>query len=74
VDYAIRVHGRLQPRWASWFTGMSLIAHDDGTTTLQGALPDQTALHGVLAGLRDLGIPLISVTSSANTGHSAPTP
>lgn len=75
VDYAIRVQGRLQPRWATWFTGLSLIAHDDGTTTLQGPLPDQAALHGVLAGLRDLGIPLISVNSpEPTTSHSEPTP
>jgi hypothetical protein len=65
VDYAIRVQGRLEPRWAAWFAGMSLTAHTDGTTTLHGALPDQAALHGVLAGLRDLGIPLISVTTPA---------
>ena len=75
VDYAIRVQGRLQPRWATWFTGLSVIAHDDGTTTLHGPLPDQAALHGVLAGLRDLGIPLISVNSPAPTaGPPAPTP
>lgn len=74
VDYSIRVQGRLQPRWATWFDGMSLTAHDDGTTTLHGPLPDQAALHGVLAGLRDLGIPLISFTSPApTTSHSEPT-
>jgi hypothetical protein len=63
VDYAIRVQGRLEPRWAAWFGGMSVIPDPDGTTTLRGFLPDQAALHGVLAGLRDLGIPLISVTT-----------
>jgi hypothetical protein len=33
----------------------------DGTTTLTGPLIDQAALHGLLAQIRDLGIPIISV-------------
>ena len=70
VDYAIRVQGRLEPRWVAWFGGMSVVPDPDGTTTLRGPLPDQAALHGVLACLRDLGIPLISVTSDAVTGDA----
>src|SRR3712207_2329891 len=68
VDYAIRVRGRLEPRWAAWFGGMRLVPGADGTTTLRGPLPDQAALHGVLSGLRDLGIPLLSVTTVHLTG------
>ena len=63
VDYAIRVQGRLEERWTAWFAGMTMTAHSDGTTTMRGSLPDQAALHGVLAGLRNLGIPLLSVTT-----------
>lgn len=74
VEYSIRVQGRLGPRWATWFAGMTLAAHDDGTTTLRGPLPDQAALHGVLAGLRDLGIPLLSVTTSGTTDPDAEPP
>jgi hypothetical protein len=41
---------------------MSLIREDDGTTTLRGRVADQAALHGLLAKVRDLGLPLLSVT------------
>ena len=75
VDCAIRVHGRLEPRWSAWFAGLSVTAYDDGSTVLHGPLPDQAALHGVLAGLRDLGIPLISVTTAIITAEpQVPTP
>ncbi|TDW77440.1 hypothetical protein [Kribbella pratensis] len=59
--YEIRLHGRLDPRWAAWFDGMTLRTHADGTTVLHGPLADQAALHGLLQRLRDLGLPLLSV-------------
>jgi hypothetical protein len=62
VRYEIRVKGRLGPRWATWFEGMSVTALEDGTTVLRGSLVDQAALHGLLARLRDIGIPLLSLT------------
>ena len=60
--YEIRIAGRLAPRWAAWFDGMTLTTAGDGTTVLSGPLADQAALHGVLARIRDLGLPLIAVT------------
>jgi hypothetical protein len=79
VHCAIRVQGRLEPRWTDWFAGMSLTADDDGTTALHGPLHDQAALHGVLARMRDLAIPLISITTcertvavSAEPAHRSP--
>jgi hypothetical protein len=60
--YEIRLQGRLHPRWAAWFDGMSVSTADDGTTALRGPVADQAALHGVLQRVRDLGLPLISVT------------
>jgi len=60
--YAIRVEGRLERRWAAWFDGMTLTAERDGTTTICGPVVDQAALHGLLRRLRDIGLPLISVT------------
>ena len=60
--YAVRVQGRLDGRWASRFDGCTLRDDDDGTTVITGTVPDQAALHGVLQVLRDLGLPLLSVT------------
>lgn len=58
--YEIRVKGRLAPRWAAWFDGMTLTTEADGTTCISGTV-DQAALHGLLQKLRDVGLPLISV-------------
>ncbi|WP_210480773.1 hypothetical protein [Naasia sp. SYSU D00948] len=60
--YAIRVRGHLDTRWADWFDGLTLTQEADGSTLLQGSIPDQAALHGVLHRVRDLGLPLVSVT------------
>jgi len=35
--------------------------HPDDETLLVGPVPDQAALHGLLAKIRDLGLPLLSV-------------
>ena len=60
--YEIRVRGRLDSRWAAWFDGMTLTDETDGTTAIHGPVVDQAALHGLLDRLRDVGLPLISVT------------
>jgi hypothetical protein len=60
--YEIRVQGRLDDRWAAWFDGLDLTRTDDGATVLRGPVTDQAALHGLLHKLRDLGVPLHSVT------------
>jgi hypothetical protein len=60
--YEIRVQGRLEDRWAAWFDGMTLTPGSDGTTAISGTVVDQAALHGLLRKLRDVGLPLISVT------------
>ena len=58
--YEIRVEGLLDKRWKAWFGGLQL--KSDGTqTVISGWLPDQSALHGLLAKIRDLGLRLISV-------------
>lgn len=66
--YEIRVEGRLGPEWADWFEGMTLTPAPDGTTLLAGRVPDQAALHGHLARVRDLAIPLIMVIRRAARG------
>ncbi len=60
--YEIRLRGRLDSRWAAWFDGLSLTNESDGTTIICGQVADQAALHGLLQKVRDLGLPLISVT------------
>jgi hypothetical protein len=60
--YAVRVRGHLGDRWAPWFEGFVLTRTGDGATVLDGVVPDQAALHGVLCRLADLGLPLESVT------------
>ena len=59
--YEIRLKGRLESRWAAWFDGMSLTNESDGTTIIHGPVADQSALHGLLQKVRDLGLPLVSV-------------
>jgi hypothetical protein len=56
--YEIRLSGHLHERH-----------RDDGTTVISGPLVDQAALHGLLQRVRDLGLPLISVTELDSTEH-----
>ena len=60
--YEIRLKGHLDARWAAWFDGLSLTNESDGTTIICGPVADQAALHGLLQKVRDLGLPLISIT------------
>ncbi|TDO57456.1 hypothetical protein EV651_111182 [Kribbella sp. VKM Ac-2571] len=60
--YEVRIAGRLDPSWSGWFTDFMLTSGPDHTTTLRGTIADQSELHGLLARIRDLGLPLISVT------------
>jgi hypothetical protein len=60
--YEIRIMGHLDARWAAWFDGLTVSHESDGTTILSGPIADQAALHGVIQRVRDLGLPLVSVT------------
>jgi ABC-type Na+ transport system ATPase subunit NatA len=59
--YRIEVKGRLDARRRSYFEGLCVAATENGTTTIDGLVADQAALHGLLARVRDLGLPLLSV-------------
>jgi hypothetical protein len=61
VIYCIRVKGTLDPSWSHWFDGMRVEVTSRGETVLTGAVRDQSALHGLLGKIRDMGLPLILV-------------
>jgi hypothetical protein len=60
--YEIRVKGHLDDKWADWFEGLTITREDNGDTLLTGRVIDQAALHGLLKKVRDLGLPLVSVS------------
>jgi hypothetical protein len=59
--YEIRVQGVLDGRWTAWFEGLRITGDELGQTVIVGPVVDQAALHGLLAKVRDLGLPLLSV-------------
>jgi hypothetical protein len=77
--YSIRVKGHLDQARSGWFDELSIAHTTDGETILSGSIVDQAALHGVLAKIRDLGLPLLEVRRSssasddkqANPGHES---
>lgn len=60
--YHIRLQGHLDRQWSDWFGGMTITLEENGETLLAGPVVDQAALHGLLKKVRDVGIPLLSVT------------
>jgi hypothetical protein len=62
VVYQIRLKGHLGNQWTDWFGGLTLTLEDQGDTLLTGLVVDQAALHGLLKKVRDLGMPLVSVS------------
>lgn len=59
--YQIRVKGNLDIKWSDWFDGFTITPQMNNETILSGSVADQCALHGLLAKIRDLGLPLLSV-------------
>jgi hypothetical protein len=68
--YQIRIKGHLGPGWTDWFGGLAVTPTEGGETLLTGPVVDQAALHGLLRKVRDLGMPLISVSSMRPTSNS----
>ena len=61
MRYEIRVADGLDPSWSAWFDGMEITTEPGGVTVIAGDVADQAALHGLLARVRDLALPLLSV-------------
>ncbi len=61
MKYEIRIEDGLDEGWTAWFDGMQITNEPAGVTVITGSVADQCALHGLLAKVRDLGLPLLSV-------------
>jgi aminoglycoside 6'-N-acetyltransferase len=75
--YEIRVEEVLDDRWSAWFEGLE-VKIKEGQTIISGLLADESALHGVLAKVRDLGLHLIALRRLEPTSReertTAPSP
>ena len=60
--YEIKVKGHLGCQWTDWFGGLTITLEENGDTLMTGLVVDQAALHRLLRKVRNLGMPLISVT------------
>lgn len=61
--YQFRIKGHLGQQWMNWFEGLTITLEEDGNTLLSGPVIDQSAIHGILKKIRDLGMPLLSVNA-----------
>jgi hypothetical protein len=72
--YEIKIKGHLDCKWSEWLYDLCITHESDGSTTLSGPLPDQTVLHSVLARIRDMNLPLISVCPASAVTPIKPGP
>ena len=63
LQVEIRVKGQIDAHWSSWFEDLTIEHTSEGETVITGEVTDQSALYGLLARLRDLGLSLVSVDS-----------
>ena len=66
--YQITVKGSIDQSWSDWFGGFAITPQADGATLLTGPAADQAALHGLLGKIRDLTLPLLSITRLESEG------
>jgi hypothetical protein len=62
--YLIKVNGVLDESWSSWLDNTLICIEEENgvpVTIIQGDVPDQPALFGILDRIRDLNLTLISV-------------
>ena len=68
--FEIRISGWLADHWSTRFDGLSIRRLADGDTALEGEVPDQSALFGVLHTIESLGLTIVSVRSAPAGGPS----
>ena len=68
VHFPVRicVRGELGAEWFAISDGLRVEPGAGGTTVISGDLRDQSAFHGLLAAIRDLGLSLISIETAAS--------
>ena len=66
----IRVKGQIDEHWSDWFEDFEITHTEQNETILTGNIADQSALYGLIAKLRDLGLPLVSVKTNPSTANS----
>ena len=57
----IRVGEHIDEHWSEWFSGFKIVYTEANETILIGEVDDKSALYGLIAKLRDLGVSLIAV-------------
>ena len=65
--YDIQLRGNIDPKWADWLDGLTIISHGETDTLLTGIMIDQAALHGALAVIRTLKLTLLSLHRMENS-------
>src|SRR5688572_28766914 len=68
--YEIKIQGQLDTKWSEWLYGMTITHEPGGVTALCGPILDQTVLHSVLARIRDMNLPLLSVNQIVSDGKT----
>ncbi len=61
--YQIRIKGHLDDAMAGWFEGLTISNLENGEALLSGRILDQSALHGILNRISNLGLALVSVNA-----------
>ena len=69
--YEFTIRGDLSGQWCDWFGDLQM-AYEENETILWGLVPDQAALYGIIARLRNLGLTLLSVNQ--RPAEAAPVP
>jgi hypothetical protein len=74
LHYQITLKEYLEESWSASFDSLLITHTPNGATILAGAVRDQTALYGLIARIRDLGLTLLAVEPGLPPPETATTP